>query len=586
MGSKVSIILAMFAAGLLTACGSGGGSSLPDVQPADLAVALRSMQQLSLPAGADETVFESMRQEALNILQENADSSGRLPVPAFPAGDQLQLQHDGSTFRWLYRLSADADRNGVVNAADLAAIAAGSGSEGPFNPGSLNFALDGNGDGYVDQTDAMLVANRYGEGISGFRIYRSSNAADYPSDGLANGPGTELLGSITLAEAGLDADGYMQYAASADQGYIYWLRPVLYSGEAAPSTPLAAQPPLSLTNDPAGHNSCPYPVPANPGLHWANLNGEPLGGRLALSGNQRIYEGSESGVLRAYGNDGGLLWQYESGAEISSDPVVDSDGSILFGNHAGEFYRISPEGTLQWSSQLGGRLSTPALLSTDGNIYVGNSEGSLFALSADGTLKWTHAAQDHLLGRPALTPADDILLGDYSGRLELLSPAGHLIWFHYLYGNIVTDLAVAADGTIYVAGPQNKLHAINSDGGKLWTYEIGYVNRRLILGDSGRIYCTTEDDTLVALNNDGTLIWELPLSGDSDLICQGSDGVLLAWQYDKLLAVSNTGELLWKYRYPVMRGLNPNNDGFHELPLLGANGVIYCKSSYGNLMAI
>lgn len=86
----------------------------------------------------------------------------------------------------------------------------------------------------------------------------------------------------------------------------------------------------------------------------------------------------------------------------------------------------------------------------------------------------------------------------------------------------VTGLAVARDGTIYVAYG-NKIHVFDSAGKQ--TGEIGddsHYYESVAVGGDGKLYATSEDETLVRFNSDYSIDLEVPdtfttITGDRDI---------------------------------------------------------------------
>lgn len=190
---------------------------------------------------------------------------------------------------------------------------------------------------------------------------------------------------------------------------------------------------------------------AGPGLHlnWFNGTIEGSGAVDPLNGN--IYFGRGDGKLYAISpKEGKVLWKFktldpvrpgdpESGGEIVGGPFITEGGLIVFGTFAGPpkhrppskvraetnaLYAINRSGEMLWRYPMTGTL--------------GNPISAPPAMSPDGTRVY------------AITALVDELEGGEMIAIE--SATGKLLWkLQYRnYGG--QDIAVGANGTIYVAG--------------------------------------------------------------------------------------------------------------------------------------
>lgn len=68
-------------------------------------------------------------------------------------------------------------------------------------------------------------------------------------------------------------------------------------------------------------------------------------------------------------------------------------------------------------------------------------------------------------------------------------------------------LALAEDGTLYVASENGTLYALSPAGQLQWESHVGAVAAAPIVGEDGTIYVTNEDQEIYAVNPDGTHKW-------------------------------------------------------------------------------
>jgi outer membrane protein assembly factor BamB len=99
----------------------------------------------------------------------------------------------------------------------------------------------------------------------------------------------------------------------------------------------------------------------------------------AVSGN-RIFIGSDTGVLFCYDTStGSLLWSNSVGSAIQSSPAV-ADGVVYFGCHDGKLYAVDEtDGDALWNYSTGARIiSSPWV--TDDSVYFGCDDGAVYCL--------------------------------------------------------------------------------------------------------------------------------------------------------------------------------------------------------------
>jgi outer membrane protein assembly factor BamB len=240
----------------------------------------------------------------------------------------------------------------------------------------------------------------------------------------------------------------------------------------------------------------------------------------ALSHDNRVvYVGSKSGLLTAMDTSTGeKIWEFESGAGITSSPAVDSKGTIYIGSLDGSLYAVHPDGRLKWSYDdvppAGSVHATPALSLDERTVYFGhapvcdgpgqdpcpdpNPDYALIALDTrNGRSKWQFPINGHLWGSPMVSPYD---------------------------GSIVFP-------TFYLPGP-NYVYSVSPTGVENWRYQIdSFANGIPSIGPDGTVYVGEfARGSLYAINPDGTLKWQFTLAGNLN--------------YQSSVALINGGETL------------------------------------------
>jgi uncharacterized delta-60 repeat protein len=253
--------------------------------------------------------------------------------------------------------------------------------------------------------------------------------------------------------------------------------------------------------------------------------------------------GDRDAVLLKYDAAGALVWQRTFGT-ASSEPffradefaqgvAVSPDGSAIymtgqFGNGSVFVAKFDPAGTLVWQRTWGdnGNFANGIAVGADGSVYVaggtstfdiGQGDVIVFKLTADGALEW-----DLTWGGP----------GFDAGR----------------------DIAVGADGGIYIAGETNSFVAndaflikVSAAGVVLWERDWGALNRDGFPGltaafgvgtaPDGSVYITGNASDVGTLEN--TILVKFTPNGD--LVWQGIGGPGFGGGLD--VAVAPDGEL-------------------------------------------
>ncbi len=151
-------------------------------------------------------------------------------------------------------------------------------------------------------------------------------------------------------------------------------------------------------------------------------------------------------------------------------------------------------------------------------------------------------------------------------------------------GPFETAAAVAAavgGSTIYLAGQNKAVYALNADGSTLWTFATAdRLASGVALGPGGTVYVADKKALYALAPDTGQLLWQLALrrpGGTAGGIAVGPDGsIYLLAQGGDLVAVSSSGSLLWTF--------TAGGQPARQAPLVGADGTVYLVG--GRLYAI
>jgi outer membrane protein assembly factor BamB len=169
------------------------------------------------------------------------------------------------------------------------------------------------------------------------------------------------------------------------------------------------------------------------------------------------------------------------------------------------------------------------------------------------------------------------IVGDRN-RIHAISPEGEWLWDTGTGGFISGSTpAIADDGTIYVGSWDHRLYAINPDGSKKWEF-LSYVTiaSSPAIAEDGTIYFGNmgyQDNgwRIYAVNPDGTLKWFYQTDGDilADPAIGDDDTIYIGSCDSFFYAINPDGTLKWKYE---------TDDVIKAGASIAEDGTIYVRS--------
>lgn len=228
------------------------------------------------------------------------------------------------------------------------------------------------------------------------------------------------------------------------------------------------------------------------------------------------------------------------------------------------------------------------ILDADGDGFSNRQESwrgtDLFdpaSLPASGGLAWSSATPGQILTGAAQAADGTLYVGGLSQRLHALYPDGTEKWSYAVGCFIDSTPAVSLNGTIYFGCRDGRLYALNPDGSPQWFYDTGgAVTGSPAVGADGTVYVASQSGTFYALNPNGTLQWAYHVSTSPGIDTSpviGLDGTLYFGADNRTLyALNPDGSEKWTHIV---------DDGITASPALGADGGVYVVSTSGRLYA-
>lgn len=162
------------------------------------------------------------------------------PIPHGMLNDPLfsNISFNSATgiLSWFYSAYGDYDQNGWILFDDLIPLAFHFGKQGIFDTESALFVVDCNHDGVINIEDSRVIGVYFGDRLSGYSIYASSNPNDVPliNSDASGSPPVAPIGYVSFADAeGNPLAKRLRFSANIgaqSPGTYIWVMPE-YKGE-------------------------------------------------------------------------------------------------------------------------------------------------------------------------------------------------------------------------------------------------------------------------------------------------------------------------------------------------------------------
>lgn len=372
---------------------------------------------------------------------------------------------------------------------------------------------------------------------------------------------------------------------------------------------LADSPWPMVKHDPQFTGRSPYKGPKSATIIWTVDMPYGIFSGPVIGEGGNLYFGSYynfGDYFFCYNAHGSQIWEYKLGKIYPprSGIVIDSSKTIYFGASDKYFYALNPDGTLKWEYETSAAFGF-AITNIDlqGNLYLPNDSGQLYSFSPSGSLNWSVAYESGFRSRsPVFSPdGSTIYIAGRDSNLIALNLDGNITW-KFSCKRIRNAPAIDNSGNLYFADEQY-FYSISSEGQINWKYGELYFDMYSIpaIDYDGHIYAIATDTTspfykiLISFTYAGNIRWQYVFDDQINddfwqpLICD-SEGTIYVGSTNgyNYYAISNNGALLWKLPLDIaeqqvdLTGTISDDGTLY----LGVHGASFIQSSIKTLIAI
>jgi WD40 repeat protein len=223
---------------------------------------------------------------------------------------------------------------------------------------------------------------------------------------------------------------------------------------------------------------------------------------VAVFSVQHGESGAPGGVIRYFNRSGNVQWEHPTDSTVIR-VAVSGNGRRVFASDGSTFLSFDRDGTISGKFDTSGTIWSVAA-SEDGTTGVagygnpGNRTGGsgITAMDANGTVLWNFPTRELVRSVDVTSNGSSIVGADFY-RFYWFDREGTLLW-HYDSSPPFTQVAISPDGEYCAAASQYYLRFFNRTGSLLWTYEDpGYVYGVAVPEARDFVIAVTEDKTLV-----------------------------------------------------------------------------------------
>ena len=322
---------------------------LDGCSPLSLAVLHDGELQFGWVADGPDELFSGsglLAQFALAPDDAAPETSLRSASKAVPPVDDLTRNARWNILSWHYLNPGDYDQNGIVGITDLTPLGQNFLNEGPFDPASAQWMVDGDGNGEINLADISVIGQNFGNTVHGYELYASPEGAAYPEVSAAR-----LVAAIDT-QASLGGGSERRYFSYSDHDIglhdCFWVLPV--GNDLSPSE-------LTAPWEKQWHPITLFEFTSIGGTSWAprtaHIDGRPAACWLVGSNGARVYysiadnaaAGSWSNpvVIPTSSNTNGIPYMLDIGGRPGVFQAVTGKGMCYFEGSDAQGSNWSPE---------------------------------------------------------------------------------------------------------------------------------------------------------------------------------------------------------------------------------------------------
>lgn len=256
-------------------------------------------------------------------------------------------------------------------------------------------------------------------------------------------------------------------------------------------TPPPALPPRTFRFDARHTGRSGYRLPRHPQVVARFTTHGRITSQPVVSARGAVVVTSHDGAVYGLARDGSMLWQVNTGDRVYTTPVVRGDGTLVLGTDADRLVVLGPDGTLRLALGTDDDADTSPAAASDGSLRFGAGR-SLYATEADLTVRWRLDLGGKVFSAPAVTDDGVAVMGSQDDRVRAIDPDGGVRWTVTTHDDVDAPPAIDADGAVYVGGDDGVLRAITRDGSERWRRPLGgYVRAGVAIGLDGALVVGT-----------------------------------------------------------------------------------------------
>lgn len=290
---------------------------------------------------------------------------------------------------------------------------------------------------------------------------------------------------------------------------------------------------------------------------------------------------------------GQVAWAFDAGVHIYSAPAVALDGTIYAAGtsstHGPSLYALNADGSFKDVMRSNFELYASPVIARDGTMYITGEDpfdskvGRLKAVAPFKTTKWEFPRDVQPRHPVAVAKDGTAYIASDINSLLAITPAGGLKWEFFAAPQMVgsAPAVIATNGFIYSAFyniglARGKIYAVHPAGTNVWqTDVVGAVKALSLDGTGGVLFGMADGNSAVyALDSTGKQRWRADLRHQAYVISApvlAPDGTIFVTTSRKLVALRNTGAEKWQHTSEETLF----ETEFPTAPVVDANGTIY-----------